>query len=320
VRVVVAVVVALLAGCTTTISGSGQAGTPTSLPPLPPAHPSTSIRRVPLAGPYGDLATANPCAGISMRAFSRWGLAQVHGWQTATTCYIDVSLYSGGFLQLNTWAESSVELDRTASRAHPRGHNVSVYTYAVDGQDCERALQLDTVVLETHTLNVRGRPSHRVLCGAVSVLIAQELAAFRHGPFPRRSLARSSLTRFDFCALVARAHYHRIRGFAGGFTDTGFLEGSGCQILDAPVDVSIRVAFIHLGFALRGRDATVRGHPLNYARYGRVCEVISVQGVTSDGRAHEILDVQARGHHDVHATCRAAEQLVAGMAEVADLR
>jgi hypothetical protein len=255
-----------------------------------------------------------------MRAFSRFGLAQQHDWQTATTCYIDVSLYGGGFLQLNTWAESSVSLDRRASTARSLGHDVSVYTFTVEGQDCERALDLGAVVLETHTVNVRGRPPNPVLCGAASALIDEERAVFRHGPFPRRSLARPSLTRLDLCAVVARAHYHRIRGLAGSFADSNFLEGGGCHIAGAPVDVWIRIAFIDFGFPLDGRDVTVRGHRLNFKSFGRLCEVISVQGVTRDGRSHEILDVQAGGHGRVAQTCRSAEQLVAGMAEVAHLR
>lgn len=255
-----------------------------------------------------------------MLAFSRFGVAQKHGWQTATTCYIDVSLYTGGFLQLNTWAENFQEFDRVGSTVHRLGPHAHSYNFAVDGRDCERVLDLDAVVLETHTYNVRGRVSHRALCGTASILLHQQLAAFGHGPFPRRSLARHSLTRFDLCAVIARAHFHRIRGLAGGFTDTSFLEGAGCRILDSPVEVNVRIAFIDRGFPLRGRHVTVRGHRLNFMAYGRLCEVISVQGVTSDGRAHEILDVQATGHRGVPQTCRTAEQLTAGMADVARLR
>lgn len=318
--VAVVVAVALLAGCTTTISGSGRVADSVSPSPLPPAHPSTSIIRVPVAGPYGDFVTADLCAGVSMRAFSAFGVAVKHGWQTATTCYIDVSLYSGGYLQLNTWAENYQEFDRVGSTVHRLGPHAHAYNFALDGRDCERVLDLDAVVLETHTYNVRGRVSHRALCGTASILLHQELTVFGHGPFPRRSLARHSLTRFDLCAVIARAHFHRIHGLAGGFTDTSFLEGAGCRILDSPVEVNVRIAFIDRGFPLRGHYLTMRGHRLNFAAFGKVCEVISVQGITRDGRSHEILDVQATGHRGVAQTCRTAEQLAARMADVARLR
>lgn len=302
--------VALLAACTSsTISGSGSmaAGIP------------KGVVRIPQQSSLGDLVTVDLCHGISMSAFHRFGFARVHGWQTASTCYIDIYLGHTRYLQLNTWAEQSSEFDNTGGS--PNGladGSGDLFRFSVRGTDCERALEMGSVVLETHTYNVHGSVPTHVLCAAASTLVRQQIRAFSHSRVPDRSLARPSLTRFDICALAQEGDYHSIPGLERA-TTLSFLEGAGCTVDALSMYLSVRIAFIALDFPLIGRDVTVRGHRLRASHLGNSCELVSIQHTTADGQEHEILDVQANGHGPTSQPCRTAERLAAVMLGVAHL-
>jgi hypothetical protein len=316
-----------LTACTTVIAGTGSAGragssgsTHHSAPRRSSASP---LRRVVQRGPLGDPVTADFCHGISMRAFARFGVARVHGWQTATTCYIDVYRYDDTYFQLNTWYEDDSDFYSGARRPHSLARGAAMYAFGVHGHDCERALELhEAIVLETHTYNVRGAVPASVLCAASSTLVRQQLAAFGRHRSPKRALASPSLTSFDPCELMTHGHVDTIPGLVNVFP-APIIEDAGCRAYNSQLLVTARIAFVDLGFLLSGRTTISLGHRLTVSSYshGKACEAISVQHTTSDGRAHEILDVSVEDQHGTRRhVCGTAARVAAVMLSAARLR
>lgn len=318
------VIVALLCltACAPVVSGVGQVADTTSQAPATPTKPpatSSAVLRVPQNGPVGDPVTADLCAGISMRELSRFGDARVHGWQTATTCYVDVYRSDATYFQLNSWAESPSDFVPAARTPRRLGNGASVFSFPMHRRDCERALQLDGAVVETHTFNVRGSVPAAVLCGAAAAYLHQEVRAFTRGAPPSRSLASPSLTQFDLCALMSYGNYDRIPGLENATTQP-ILEAAGCDAYSARIDVTARIAFVELGFPLPGKHVRVQGHALVVYAGRKVCEVVSVQHATRDGRAHELLDVGAQKRPGFTGSlCATTERVAAAMLHAAHL-
>jgi hypothetical protein len=335
------VALVLLAGCTATTGGTGHVAvsavagppattspttSPTHTPPYQlPAGVPGSVLRGDDSSIVEDPITADLCAGIRPSTFRRWGSAYEHWFQSAGRCYYDVDTGGGAWFQLDTALVFEQDFDMSGARrriVQPGGE--TVFSFPVRGDNCERAFLAGGYVIETSTF-AAGAVPRQSLCGAADAWLRAAIPAYVDSVVARRSLAHPSLTRFDICALVNVSKLEFLTDMVGlrdGLVD----QGGACGGSASSFSLQVQVVFLDVGQTPAGTMIDVGGQQLRRfvtaVDQRPMCELMSQQGLTADGKAHEALDVQftSIAGPSAQETCSVATEATLALLRTAGLR
>lgn len=196
------------------------------------------------AGTIGDAATAAPCGLLDAASLSRFGSTRLDAaYGEFNRCDVVVETGDGDEL-----ADLELAFDRTRARFEGdvptrRVGNVTVGSYARDGDECERHIATadhQQVVLVAKR-RVAGAPDPCELADAGTDVA---VGVLDRGAVPRRPspAAAASLARRDACSVLDASALGKVPGVEAGAPDRGF-GGWRCEWSSSTGDTGVDVLF-----------------------------------------------------------------------------
>lgn len=296
----------MLAGCTTTVAGNGNAapGFPTSGSPTgsgPPASstgpggsttptgPTTSAAP---AASIGDPNRADLCAAVQLPAYRALGSASFDSAQLAASCYVTITKGSAETVGIDVTAKPQNKAKPRASGRPSTVAGLPVVTFPADQFSCQRDIWLTDAVLSVTSDSLGTTATQTQLCRAADQMVAQVAAAVTAGPLPRRRLASPSLIQLEMCRAIAPGDLRSITGGAP-LSVANFYYRTFCRGTNDKYTLGAQVVFRKAADRPM-RITTTGGHRFTWFDAvdpaSIACEVTSLQKPTTDPRTLEAVD------------------------------
>jgi hypothetical protein len=206
--------------------------------PPPPAQKAD-------AGPVRDVATADPCGLLDQNLFTQYGevtLETEYGNFDRCDVIIETSTRREVDVKVDLENQPSPDLPPAGTAEQHSGHVTSIVRQKLEGDTCERILQLSDKYRISVTADAEDGGAD--LCTIADTATQKAVSVLDAGPIPRRSepFPATSLAQVDACSLLDSTALALIPGVDGTHPNIAFGNWE-CGWDSTTSDLSVQLIF-----------------------------------------------------------------------------
>lgn len=312
-RLIAIAAIAVLAGCTSVVTGNGRLNgeslsatspsTPTSTAPPPPASvsvpngldwPPPGMLRLAPATAISDPVTADLCAAI--------GLGPLRGLGNGLTPTFDTRQYPPGctvtmkdgtapVLGVSAYGSSGGVTSAPGRTSKiVSGQAVYEFPFSAATGECRRELNPLGILLTINSFPLHSaKPNQALDCASTDAMAARLAKIVSVGVQPPQlRVPTRSLSALDSCKVVEQASITSLSVFSkGAITEQGF--GASCEVRPASGFLFFNYVIANAARPNGAKLVTVEGHQLyETSAQPNFCSYVSTQGSTRDGRYEQV--------------------------------